>query len=63
MTPQMLSRDQTIAFLTEGDLIQLERAIIKKTLIAPLDKKNIPTVMFRGKQIPFFIILELIGKL
>jgi len=59
----MLSRNETIALLTESDLIQLERSVVRHTLIAPLDKKNVPSIMFRGKQLSFFLILELIGNL
>lgn len=54
----MLSRDQTIAFLTENDLIQLERSINRHTLIAPLNTKNVPTIVVRDKQIPFLQFLN-----
>lgn len=59
----MLSKEQTIAFLTEGDLKQLERSIIKHTLIAPLNNFNVPFITVRGKQMSFFVVLELIGNL
>ena len=59
----MLSRDQTIAFLTENDLIQLELSSNRHTLIAPLNTKNVPTIVVRDKQIPFFTVLELVGNL
>ena len=59
----VLSRDDAKAFLTKDDLETLERNIIKSKVRASLSADLNPCIEIRGRQIPLFTALELIGTL
>ena len=61
MTP--LSKDEAKAFLTNQDLLKLENQIVLEKLQAPLDSEDRPMVTVRGKVIPLFVVLDLVGTL
>ena len=58
-----LSKEEAKVFLTKDDLERLEKDIEKSRMRAPLGADLNPGITVRGKIVPFFTALELIGTL
>ena len=63
MSIQLLSREETINFLSKADLRSLAARIENETISFVVDHDvECPYTILRGKAIPLFLIMELIGK-
>ena len=63
MATPILTRDQATAFLTKADLQKLEGLISETRLKALIDEGRSPYIEVRGKYVPLFTALELMGTL
>ena len=62
-TSPVLTSEQSKAFLTKDDLMKLEGLITEKRLQAMIEEGRSPHIVVRGKYVPLFVVLELIGTL